>query len=69
MKSALPIVLDIMKRRVNIEEVYAMVLPSNKASIHLLELNGFYADESRSKQMVKDMHSGEKPLCYKKIFI
>lgn len=66
MKSALPIVLDIMKRRLNIEEVYAMVLPSNKTSIHLLELNNFVVDENESKQMARDMHSGETPLCYKK---
>lgn len=66
MKSALPIVLDIMKRRLNIEEVYAMVLPSNKTSIHLLELNSFVVDENESKQMARDMHSGETPLCYKK---
>ena len=67
MKSALPIVLDIMKSRLSVEEVYAMVLPSNKTSIHLLELNSFVVDEKESKQMAKDMHSGEMPLCYKKI--
>jgi len=67
MKSALPIVLDIMKRRLEVKEVYAMVLPSNSTSIHLLELNGFSVDKDKSKQMSKDQHSGEKPLCYKKL--
>ena len=67
MKSALPIVLDIMKRRLGVKEVYAMVLPSNGTSVHLLELNDFYVDKDKSKQMVIDRHSGEMPLCYKKI--
>lgn len=67
MKSAIPIVLDIMKRRLGVEEVYAMVLPSNKTSIHLLELNSFSVDEKESMQMARDMHSGEMPLCYKKV--
>lgn len=66
MKSALPIVFDIMKKRLGIKEVYAMVLPSNLTSIHLLDLNGFSIDEEESKKMAIDQHSGEKPLCYKK---
>lgn len=67
MKSALPIVLDIMKRILGTNEVYAMVLPSNGTSIHLLELNVFSVDKDKSKQMAIDPHSGEKPLCYKKL--
>lgn len=67
MKSALPIVLDIMKRRLGVKEVYAMVLPSNGTSIHLLELNDFSVDKDNSNQMAIDQHSGEKPLCYKKL--
>lgn len=66
MKSALPIVFDIMKRRLGVKEVYAMVLPSNLPSIHLLDLNDFSVDEEESKKMAIDQHSGEKPLCYKK---
>lgn len=66
MKSAIPIVLDIMKRRLTVKEVYAMVLPSNRASIHLLDINDFFVDEVESKQMAVDQHTGEKPLCYKK---
>lgn len=67
MKSALPVVLDIMKRRLNIKEVYAMVLPSNKPSIHLLNLNEFSVDKTMSKHMAKNVYSGETPLCYKRI--
>ena len=67
MKSALPIVLDIMKRRLGVKEVYAMVLPSNGTSIHFLELNDFSVDKDKSKQMAIDQHSGEVPLCYKKL--
>jgi RimJ/RimL family protein N-acetyltransferase len=66
MKSAIPIVLDIMKRRLTVKEVYAMVLPSNRASIHLLELNDFSVDKVESKNMAIDQHTGEEPLCYKK---
>ena len=67
MKNALPIVLDIMKRILGVKEVYAMVLPSNSVSIHLLDLNDFSINEDVSKQMAIDQHSGEVPLCYKKI--
>lgn len=67
MKSALPIVLDIMKRRLGVGEVYAMVLPSNGTSIHLLELNNFTVDKVKSQQMAVDQHSDETPLCYKKL--
>lgn len=66
MKSAIPIVLDILKRRLTVKEVYAMVLPSNRASIHLLELNDFSVDKVESKNMAIDQHTGEEPLCYKK---
>mgnify|MGYP002625103657 CR=1 FL=1 len=68
MKSALPIVFDIMTRRLGVKEVYAMVLPSNQTSIHLLDLNDFSIDVEESKKMAIDQHSGEKPLCYKKTF-
>lgn len=67
MKSALPIVFDIMKKRLGIKEVYAMVLPSNLTSIHLLELNNFAVDKVKSQQMAVDKHSDEMPLCYKKL--
>lgn len=67
MKSALPIVFDIMKRRLGVKEVYAMVLPSNLTSIHLLELNNFTVDKVKSQQMAVDKHSDEMPLCYKKL--
>ena len=67
MKSALPIVLEIMRRRLGVDEVYAMVLPSNGTSIHLLELNDFSVDKDKSKQMAIDKHSEEIPLCYKKL--
>lgn len=67
MKSAIPIVLDIMKKKLGIEEVYAMVLPSNLTSIHLLELNNFTVDKVKSQQMAVDKHSDEMPLCYKKL--
>lgn len=66
MKSAIPIVLDTMKRRLGVKEVFAMVLPSNHASMHLLDINDFFVDEVESKQMAVDQHTGEKPLCYKK---
>ena len=67
MKSALPIVLDIMKTRLGVKEVYAMVLPNNACSIHLLDLNDFIVDQVTSQQMAIDSKSGKKPLCYKKI--
>ena len=66
MKSALPIVFDIMKNRLGINDpVYAMVIPGNDVSIHLLELNGFKLDES--KGMSVDPITGERGLVYKKL--
>ena len=65
MKSALPIVFDIMKTRLGIKDpIYAMVLPGNDVSIHLLTLNGFEEDPTLS--MPVDMSTGEKGLIYKK---
>ena len=66
MKSALPIIFDIMKNRLGINDpIYAMVLPNNKVSIHLLELNGFKLDDSLG--MTIDPNTGDKGLVYKKI--
>ena len=65
MKSALPIVFDIMKNRLGINDpIYAMVIPGNDVSTHLLELNGFELDES--KGMSVDLSTGDKGLVYKK---
>lgn len=66
MKSALPIVFDIMKNRLGINDpVYAMVIPGNDVSIHLLELNGFKLDESSG--MSVDPTTGDRALVYKKL--
>ncbi len=66
MKSALPIVFDIMKNRLGINDpVYAMVIPGNDVSIHLLELNGFKLDESKGISV--DPATGDRGLVYKKI--
>lgn len=66
MKSALPIVFDIMKNRLGISDpIYAMVIPGNDVSIHLLELNGFKLDET--KGMSVDPTTGDRGLVYKKI--
>ena len=66
MKSALPIVFDIMKNRLGINDpVYAMVIPGNNVSIHLLELNGFKLDESSG--MSVDPTTGDRALVYKKL--
>ena len=66
MKSALPIVFDIMKNRLGISEpVYAMVLPDNDVSIHLLSLNGFIKETSVSLPL--DPSTGKEAFLYKKI--
>ena len=66
MKSALPIVFDIMKNRLGISEpVYAMVLPDNYVSIHLLSLNGFIKETSVSLPL--DPSTGKEAFLYKKI--
>lgn len=66
MKSALPIVFDIMKNRLGIQDpVYAMVYPDHEVSIHLLELNGFQKDPSMSNPI--DRETGMQAVVYKKI--
>lgn len=66
MKSALPIVFDIMKRRLGITDpVYAMVIPGNDVSIHLLTLNGFREDTTLSKPV--DPNTGKQAIIFKKI--
>lgn len=65
MKSALPIVFDIMKNRLGITEpIYAMVLPGNDVSIHLLQLNHFV--EETNANLPVDPTTGKKSLLYKK---
>lgn len=65
MKSALPIVFDIMKSRLGITEpIYAMVLPGNDVSIHLLQLNHFV--EEKNANLPVDPTTGKKSLLYKK---
>jgi len=67
MKSALPIVFDIMKNRLGITDpIYAMVLPGNDISIHLLSLNGFIKDTSLV--MPVDPKTGKESLIYRKDF-
>ena len=66
MKSALPIVFDIMENRLEITDpIYAMVLPGNDVSIHLLSLNGFKIDSSLN--MPIDPKTGKQGIIYKKI--
>ena len=66
MKSALPIVFDIMKNRLGISEpIYAMVSPDNEVSRHLLSLNKFVEDTTSNSPI--DIHTGKKTLLYKKL--
>lgn len=66
MKSALPIVFDIMKNRLGISEpIYAMVCPDNNVSIHLLKLNNFVEDTTSNSPI--DVNTGKKTLLYKKL--
>ena len=66
MKSALPIVFDIMKNRLGISEpIYAMVCPGNNVSIHLLKLNNFVEDTTSNSPI--DVNTGKKTLLYKKL--
>ena len=65
MKSALPIVFDIMKNRLDISDpVYAMVLPDNEVSIHLLKLNQFV--EVKTSNLPVDQATGKRSLLFKK---
>ena len=66
MKSALPIVFDIMKNRLGISDsIYAMVCPGNNVSIHLLQLNNFVEDTTSNRPI--DINTGQKSLLYKKV--
>ena len=66
MKVALPVVFQIMEKRLGIKDpVYAMVLPENEVSIHLLTLNNFKVDNT--KNMTVDPTTGKKAILYKKI--
>lgn len=66
MKSALPIVFDILKTRLGITEpIYAMVMPGNDVSIHLLKLNNF--KEDKTKSMPVDPSTGKKALLFKRL--
>ena len=63
MKASLRVILKFMHSNLGIDEVYAMVEPDNKASIHLLEINGFSVDES--KKIAPNPHNGNIPIAMK----
>ena len=63
MKSALPILFNLMHENLHIREIYAMVVPGNDISIRLLEYCGFKID--KSKEIAPDPISGKTPFYMK----
>ncbi|MBR4389712.1 MAG: GNAT family N-acetyltransferase [Prevotella sp.] len=62
MKASIPIILDLMRDDMDVEEVYAMVDSGNKASIHVLETVGFA--DTGNRQMAINESTGNKPYLY-----
>jgi len=62
MKVSIPIVLDLMRDVMDVEEVYAMVDSGNLASIHLLETVGFI--DTNNREMAINESTGNKPYLY-----
>lgn len=68
MMSALPDIFKILEDRLGItDSIYAMVMPDNEASIHILESNRFV--KVNSKFDLIDIRTGKKSLLYERFII